>query len=98
VLAQGFDRMLEVNFPLVQAMSNCVFNWSAIMPAVTAPNILPSSPVLTCKTAMSLEMLLDKLGHGVEFVRLAFAAALLERFDAALVGGGQRDGQALRKR
>src|SRR6185436_18057279 len=40
---------------------------------------------------------LGELGHGVEFVRLAFGAALLERFEAALIGAGQRNGQSLRK-
>ena len=40
-------------------MSNWVLSWSAMVPDVTAPNILPSSPVFTVMTAMSFEMLLD---------------------------------------
>ena len=78
-------------------MSNWCFSSSAIMPAVTEPNILPSSPALTLMTQMSLDNALGEFGHGVELVRFALGAALLERLDAALVGLRERNGQALRE-
>ena len=50
------------------------------------PNILPSSPVLTCDDADELGDALGQFGHGVELVGFALGAALLQRLDAALVG------------
>ena len=39
-----------------------------------------------------------QFAHGVELVRFSLGAAMAQRFQAALVGGGQRNGQALRKK
>jgi hypothetical protein len=41
---------------------------------------------------------LGEFAHGIEFVGFALAAALAQSFNAALVGGSQRDGQALREK
>ena len=38
-----------------------------------------------------------ELGHGIEFLRFAFGAALLERFDLALVRASERNRQPLRE-
>ena len=38
-----------------------------------------------------------EFAHGVELVRFAISPALVQDFEAALVGTGQRNGQALRK-
>ena len=41
---------------------------------------------------------LGQFGHGVQFVRLAFGAALAQHFDAALVGLGERESPGVAER
>ena len=76
-------------------MSNWCLSSSAIVPLVTEPNSLPSSPVLTLMMQTSLERL-GEVVHVVELLRLALGALLPERFELALVRRRDRHGEALR--
>jgi hypothetical protein len=62
--------------------------------AVTAPNILPPSPVFTANASASSRASWRVPGRR-QFLRLALGAALLERLDLLAVGAGERHRDAL---
>ena len=97
VIAQRADGVFEVNLPLVERDVELRLELVGNHARGDGAEHLAVFAGLDRDEADELGEALGQLVHGVELVRFALGPALPEGFQAALVGGGQRNGQALRE-
>src|ERR1035438_6444190 len=97
VLAQGADRVFEVNLPLLKR--NVELSLELVGDGTRGDRAEHLAVVagLDRDDANELGDALGQVVHRIELVRLALGPALLERFKAALVGPRQWNSQSLRE-
>lgn len=97
VFAQDADGMFEVNFPFVEADIELSLKLIGDHAGCDGAEHFAVLTGLDRDDANELGKALGELGHGVEIVRFAFGAALLEDLKASFVCAGQGDCKALRE-
>ena len=95
VLAQGADRLLQVNLALVQRDIELGLELIGNHARGDRAEHLAVLARLDRDNAKELRDALAQLGHGIELVGLPFGAALFQGLEPSLIGAGDRDGQAL---
>ena len=98
ILAGGADGVLELDFFLVERDVELVLQFVGDHAGGDGAEQLAFLAGLDLDDADQLGQRLGQLGHGVELVRFALGAALLERLDLALVRRRDGHGQALREK
>ena len=97
VITQGPDGLFQVNLLLVQSDLELGLELVGDHARGDRAKHLAILAGFDGDEASQLGNALGQLGHGIELVGFAFRAALLERFEPALIGASQRNRQALRE-
>jgi hypothetical protein len=97
VFAKSPNRMFEMNLALVEADIELGLELVGNHAGRDGAEHFAVLASLDGDDADKFGEALGELGHGVELVRFAFGAALLEDFKPAFVGARQRNCQALRE-
>src|SRR5271157_4660266 len=97
VFAQRAERVFEMDFPLVEGDVELMLQLIGNHAGGDGAEQLTILARLDLDDTDQFGNAFGELAHGVELVRLAFGAALLERLEAALVRATYRNSESLRK-
>jgi hypothetical protein len=95
VLAKVLDRVLQMNLALINVSIVLVPEFVGDCSGGHGAEHLSVLAGLDGKHQRELGKGVGQFGHGAQFLGLAVDAAFLETFEAALVGGAQRNGESL---